>query len=112
MLTDTARNSLLCAGEGAISVHVDVDAKQHTWRRYSLGVAFMCVDGSFSPAQKKDIFHAGVTSPKKEGFLLRSTNLYYARMIAQRLGGDVRIDSSPRFSVRFLVEVSLACPAS
>lgn len=110
MLMEPARNSLLYAGGGAVSV--EVDAKQHTRRRYSLTVTLTLAGSTISAAKKKELFRAGATLSERDGLRLRSTNLYYARMIAHSFSGDIRIECSPRTGLRYLVEASLFCPPS
>ncbi len=108
MLMDPAKNSLLYAGNGAVAV--EIDAKQHTRRRYSLRITLTLSRDTISSIRQEALLQAGAGLSPRDGFRLRSANLYYARMIAERFGGDIRIDSSSEFGLRYLIEVNLFSP--
>ena len=108
MLMDPAGNSLCYAGKGA--VYVNIDAQQYSKRRFRLSVTLLLTGGAISPDQSKDLFQSGSRLSARDGFRLRSANLYYAKMIAEKSGGDIRIDASNEHGLRYLVEVSLFSP--
>ena len=110
MLMETAKNSLLHAGGGAVSV--EINARQHTRRRYRLYINLTLTGTTISPARQEELFDRASTRSQEDGFRLRSKNLYYAKMIAESLGGEIRLDGSSANGVRYLVEVSLFCPPS
>ena len=108
MLMEPAKNSLSCAGNG--TVHLNIDAQQHSNRRYRLLVTLVLPGGAISPDRRQKLFQSGSRLSARDGFRLRSKNLYYAKMIAGRLGGDVCIDESNELGLRYLVEVNLFIP--
>ncbi len=110
MLREPARNSLSYLGKGA--VHLNIEAQQYSKRRYSLLVNLVLTGGAISPARSKELFQSGSSLSARDGFRLRSKNLYYSKMIAEMLGGDVRIDESNELGLRYLMEVKLFVPHS
>ncbi len=84
--------SLLYIGRG--SAFITFRAEQLTGRRYTIVFTITVIGGNgIPPSREQGLFQPFNTRSDQDGFSLRSTNLYYARMIAQIYGGDIQVEN-------------------
>ncbi len=105
LLFEVGKCSLLTNGVGEISVKVD--ALQHTRRRHSLTFTISLAEASMPFAREKKLFQAGPVDGQSNPCRFRSANFYYAQMIAESFGGDIHIDNTAEFGLRYLVGISI-----
>ncbi len=102
---EPGKNSLLYL-KPEEEVCLEISSEQLAGRRHAIYLNIDC-SGTVIPWDKeKELFHPSRFS-NGEGFKLRSANLYYARMIARILGGDLRVNNRSGFGIRYHVEVRL-----
>ncbi len=89
------------------NVFLEVKAEQIAGRRYAIHFTINHSGEGIPLAKEKELFQQLPEQSKKNDFRLRSTNLYYAKMIAEILGGDIKIENRPVFGTRYLVEIRL-----
>ena len=89
---ELGQNSLLYLGRN--EVLLEVASKQLAGRRYEISFTITLFGGGIPSGKEKDLFQPSSRQPDVEGFRYRSKNLFYARMIAGVLGGDIRIDNN------------------
>ena len=100
------RNSLLYLGGGA--VYVTFEAERFAGQRYAVSFNIDVIGGNgIPPAKEKELFQPANMQPKRDGFSLRSTNLFYARMIARSFGGDIQIENRFKIGTSYLVTLRL-----
>lgn len=102
----TGKNSLLYVGAGMALL--EVKAEQLGGSCYIISFT-LTLSGKGMPLNKeKELFRSTVIDPEGDDFSLRCTNLYYARMIARRFGGDIRILNDVGFGTRYRIEIHLS----
>ena len=89
------------------NVFLEVKAEQIAGRRYAIHFTINHSGEGIPLAKEKELFQQLPEQSKKNDFRLRSANLYYAKMIAEILGGDIKIENRPVFGTRYLVEIRL-----
>ena len=104
ILFEPGKNSLLYPGSE--EVLLEISSEQLAGRRHAI---YMNIDlsGNGIPWDKEQELFQPIKFSDKDGFKLRTTNLYYARMAARILGGDIRIDNRSGFGTRYQVEIRL-----
>lgn len=102
---ELAQNSLLYLGRN--EVLLEIDSKQLAGRRYEISFTITLFGGGIPSDKEKELFQPSSRQPDREGFRSRSKNLYYARMIARVLGGDIRIDNKLGSGTRYEVKIRL-----
>jgi light-regulated signal transduction histidine kinase (bacteriophytochrome) len=102
---ELGQNSLLYIGRN--EVLLEVTSKQLAGRRYEISFTITLFGGGIPANKEKELFQPSSRQPDTEGFRSRSTNLYYARMIARVLGGDIRIDNKLGSGTRYEVNLRL-----
>jgi signal transduction histidine kinase len=101
---EPGKNSLLYLGPG--EVFLEINSKKLAGRRYAI-YQTITFSGNGIPCDKEKELFQPTRFSDRDGFRLRSTNLYYARMIAGILGGDIRIENRLGFGTRYQVEIRL-----
>ncbi len=94
------------------NVFLEVKAEQIAGHRYAIHFTIDHSGDGIPLAKEKELFQQLPAQSKRNDFRLRSANLYYAKMIARILGGDIRIENRPGFGTRYLVEIRLLRIAS
>jgi signal transduction histidine kinase len=102
---EVGQNSLLYLGRN--EVLLEVTSKQLAGRRHEIAFTTTLFGGGIPSDKEKELFQPSSRQPYREGFRSRSTNLYYARMIAGVLGGDIRIDNKIGSGTRYQVKIRL-----
>lgn len=102
---ELGQNSLLYLGRK--EVLLEVASMQLAGRRYEISFTITLFGGGIPSDKEKELFQPSNRQPDEEGFRYRSKNLYYARMIAGVLGGDIRIDNSLESGTRYQVKIRL-----
>ncbi len=110
IFSETGNNSLKYLGTG--EVFLEVEAEQLAGRRYAIHFTITHSGDTIPLTKEKEFFQPFAAQRDKNGFKLRSTNLYYARMTARTLGGDIRIENRPGFGTRYLAGISLLTTAT
>ncbi|MGB3226270.1 MAG: ATP-binding protein [Desulforhopalus sp.] len=96
---ELGQNSLFYLGRN--EVLLEVDSKRLAGRRYEISFTITLFGGGIPTDKEMELFHPSTRQPDREGFRSRSKNLYYARMIARVLGGDIRIDNKLGSGTRY-----------
>ncbi len=103
----TGKHSLLHLGDGDAAL--TIEAKRLEGRCFTLSCRIAVTGGKgLPPITEQELFRSAKEIGKREGFNLRVANLYYARLIARRFGGDVWLENSVgfgtcyRFAIRLL----------
>jgi signal transduction histidine kinase len=102
---ELGQNSLLYLGRN--EVLLEVTSKQLAGRRHEISFTITLFGGGIPSDKEKELFQPSSRQPDREGFRSRSTNLYYARMIAGVLGGDIRIDNKIGSGTRYHTKIRL-----
>jgi signal transduction histidine kinase len=108
VLYQPAKNSFLYLGSG--EVLLEIAAEQLAGRRYALSCNLTLAGRGVPPAREKELFQpypGHARQSIRDGFRLRCANLYYARIIARLLGGDLRLDTRAGSGTRYRLEIRL-----
>ncbi len=105
IFSEMGNNSLLYIGAGRVLL--EVSAEQLAGRRYAICFTLTLSGNGIPLTKEAELFRPSTELSSKNGFRLRSANLYYARMIARILGGDIRIKNRPGFGTQYQVEIRL-----
>jgi hypothetical protein len=101
---EPGKNSLLYLGPG--EVFLEFNSEKLAGRRYAI-YQTINISGKGIPRDKEKELFQPTRLSGREGFRFRSANLYYARMIAGILGGDIRIENRLGGSTRYQIEIRL-----
>jgi len=101
---EPGKNSLLYLGPG--EVFLEMGSEKLAGRRYAIYQTIAFSGNGIPWDKEKELFQPARFSDR-DGLRFRSTNLYYARMIAGILGGDIRLENSVGFGTRYQVEIRL-----
>ena len=102
---EPGKNSLLYLNADE-EVFLEIDSEQLAGRRHAIHLNIDCTGTRIPWDKEKELFQP-IRFSNGDVIKLRSTNLYYARMIARILGGDIHIDNRSGFCTRYQVEVRL-----
>jgi signal transduction histidine kinase len=102
---ELGQNSLLYLGRD--EVLLEVASKQLAGRRHEISFSITLFGDGIPLDKEKELFQPSGKQPDSEGFRSRSINLYYARMVARVLGGDILIDNKLGAGTRYLVRIRL-----
>ncbi len=105
IFSETGKNSLLYLGAGRVLL--EVEAVQLAGRRHAIYLTITFSGNGIPLIKEKTLFQPSSSQSGENSFRLRSANLYYARMIARILGGDIRIANELGFGTRYQVEIRL-----
>jgi K+-sensing histidine kinase KdpD len=99
------QNSLLYLGHN--EVILEIISKQLAGRRYEISFTITLFGGGIPSNKEKELFQPSSRQPDTEKFRSRSANLYYARMIAGILGGNIQIDNRLGSGTRYQANLRL-----
>jgi signal transduction histidine kinase len=102
---ELGQNSLLYLGHN--EVILEIISKQLAGRRYEISFTITLFGGGIPSDKEKELFQPISRQPDREKFRSRSANLYYARMIAGILGGDIHIDNKLGSGTRYQANLRL-----
>ena len=107
LLYDLATYSLSHLTEGCVVLDVDGYQFEENWCRFYFTIT---TPGLGIPRTiANNLFQAPVSRNRTGDDQPRSTNLYYAKFIANIFDGDVGVQNSYGFGTRYLVEFCLPC---
>ncbi len=93
-------------------VLLEVEAEQIAGRRYAIHFTIDHSGDGIPLKKEKELFQQLPAQSERNDFRLRSANLYYAKMIAGILGGDIRIENKPGIGTQYKVEIRLLSTAT
>lgn len=105
LLYQTGKNSLLYIGKG--KSHLEIGAEQLTGQRHTISFTITLTGTSMPCHKQRQLFQSARAQQGWQGLNQRCSNLYYARTIARRFGGDIRILSDTGYGTRYRVEIHL-----
>lgn len=105
LLFELGKSSLLYTGTG--DVQVEINVVQQTSRRYSLKLTISIPGTTMPVTRQKELFQAIPRGEQRQSCRFRAANLYYAQMIAARMGGSLHIDNGSAGGLRYLVGINV-----
>jgi len=105
LLYQTGKNSLLYIGEG--KTHLEIEAEQLAGRRHTIFFTITLTGTGMPCHRQRQLFQSDRAQNDWQELDRRCSDLYYARMIARRFGGDIRILNDTGYGTRYRVEIHL-----